>query len=175
MQLVSPQNFKDVPEVSHVFGHHLTLYYHVIYVGFNALPQLRLKHFGCHSLIGGPRVFQTKRHHLLMVVSNGSDKSYLFLVICGQWYLMISLKGIQEAHPGMACGCVYQLIYLRHREQIFWAGFIQIYEVYTNSPFPALLLYHYSIGQPLGIKNFLDSSCFFELHHLVPNSVGMLL
>ena len=124
MQFVSPQNFKDVPEVSNMFGYHLTLYYHVIYVGFSAFPQLRLKHSGYHSLVGGPCVFQVKRHHFVIVVSNGSDKICLFLIIRSQWYLMISLKGIQEAHPGMTCGCVYQLIYLRHREQIFWASFI---------------------------------------------------
>ena len=101
-----------------MFGCYLTLYYHVIYVGFNALPQLRLKYSGRHSLIGGSRVFQTKRHHLVMVVSNMSDKSCLFLVVCGQWYLMVSLKGIQESHPGVACSWVYQLIYPRHRERI---------------------------------------------------------
>ena len=81
-----------------------------------------------------------------MVVSNGGDKSYLFLVICGQWYLMISLKGVQKAHPGMARGRVYQLIYPRYRERIFWAGFIQIREVYKNSSFAALLVYQNSIG-----------------------------
>ena len=53
-----------------------------------------------------------------MVVSNRSDKSCLFLVVCGQWYLMVSLKVIQESHPGVACGWVYQLIYPRHRERI---------------------------------------------------------
>ena len=77
-----------------MLGHHLTLYHHVIYIDFNALTQLRLKHSSHHSLVGGPRIFQIKRHHLVMVVSNGSDKSYLFLVVCDQWYLMISLKGI---------------------------------------------------------------------------------
>ena len=75
----------------------------------------------------------------------------------------------------MAYGRIYQLIYLRYREWIFWAGFIQIREVYTDSPFSALFLYHYSIGQPLRLENFLDSPCFFNLHHLVPNSVSILL
>ena len=124
MQLVSPQNFKDVPDISHVLRHYLTLYHHVIYIDFNALTQLRLKHSGHHSLVGGPCVFQTKRHHLIMIVSNESDKSGLFLVVYNQWYLMISLKGVQKAHLRMARGCIYQLIYPRHREQIFWAGFI---------------------------------------------------
>ena len=54
-----------------------------------------------------------------MLVSNGSEKSCLFLVVCGQWYLMVSLGGIQEAHLGVAYSCIYQLIYPRHREQIF--------------------------------------------------------
>ena len=109
-----------------------------------------------------------------MVVSNGSEKGCFFLVVCSQCYLMVSLESIQEAHSGVACGCVYQLIYPRHREQIFWAGFIQISEVYIKSPLSALLIYHYSVSQPLRIKKFLDSPHFFKLHHLVPNSVGML-
>ena len=79
-----PQNFKDISEVSHVLGHHLTLYHHVIYIDFNALTQLRLKHSGHHPLVDGPCIFQTKRHHLVMVVPNGSDKSCLFLVIYSQ-------------------------------------------------------------------------------------------
>ena len=77
-----------------MFGHQFALYHHVIYIDFNILTHLRLKHSGHHSLVGGPYVFQTKRHHLVVVVSNGSDKSCLFLVVCSQWYLMISLKGI---------------------------------------------------------------------------------
>ena len=88
---------------------------------------------------------------------------------------MVSLESVQEAHSGMAYSRVYQLIYPGHREQIFWAGFIQISEVYTNSQLSAFLLYHYSVSQPLRIENFLNCSRFFKFYHLVPNSVGMLL
>ena len=91
---MSPQNFKDVAEVSHMFEPHFTLYHYVIYIDFNALTELRLKHSGHHSLVGESCVFQTKGHHLVMVVSYGSDKSCFFLVVCGQGYLMISLEGI---------------------------------------------------------------------------------
>ena len=76
-----PQNFKDVSEVSHMLGHHLTLYHHVVYVDFNSLAQLWFKHSRHHPLIGRPYVFQPKGHHFVMVVSNGSDKSYLFLIV----------------------------------------------------------------------------------------------
>ena len=74
----------------------------------------------------------------------------------------------------MARGRIYQLIYPRHRERIFWAGFIQICEVYIDLPLSTLLLYYYSIGQPLRVKNFLNSSCSFKLHHLVSNGVSVL-
>ena len=76
-----PQYFKDISEVSHMLRHHLTFHHHIIYIDLNALTQLRLEHSGHHLLIGRPCVFQTKRHHLIMVVSNGSDKNYLFLVV----------------------------------------------------------------------------------------------
>ena len=116
MQLVPPQNFKNVPEVSHMLGCYLTLYYHVINIGLNALPLLWLEHSSHHSLVGGPRVLQAERYHFVMVVSNGSEKSCLFLVVYGRWYLMVSLEGIQKAYLGVACDCIYQLIYPRHRE-----------------------------------------------------------
>ena len=37
-QPVSSRDFKDAAEVSHMFRHQFTLYYHVIYVDFNFLP-----------------------------------------------------------------------------------------------------------------------------------------
>ena len=52
-----------------------------ICIDFNALNQLRLEHSDHHPLISRPCVFQTKRHHLVIVVSNRSDKSCLFLII----------------------------------------------------------------------------------------------
>ena len=107
-----------------MFGYQFTLYHHVIYLDFNVLTHLQLKHPGHHPLIGGTGVLQTKRHHFIVVVSNGGDKSCLFLIIYSQGYLMISLKGVYEAHSRMSHGCVYQPIYSRHREGVFWAGLI---------------------------------------------------
>ena len=40
VHLVFPQYLKNVSEVSHMLGHHLTLHHHIIYVGFNILGQL---------------------------------------------------------------------------------------------------------------------------------------
>ena len=102
-----------------MFGCYLTLYYHVINVGLNALPEMWLEHPSHHSLVYGTSILQAKRHDFVMVVSNGSESGCFFLVVHNQCYLMVSLESIQEAHSGVAYGCVYQLIYLRHRERIF--------------------------------------------------------
>ena len=95
-----------------------------------------------HPLISRSCIFQTKGHHLVMIVSSGSNKSCLFLIVQGQWYLVISLKGIQETHPRMAYRCINQLIYLRHRKRVFGTSLIKICEVHTHMPFPSFL-FHY--------------------------------
>ena len=75
----------------------------------------------------------------------------------------------------MAHHCIHQLIYSRHKEGIFWASFIQISEVHTHLPFSIPLFYHHIIGQPFKVEDFFDSPCLLELHHLISNSVCMLL
>ena len=59
-----------------------------------------------------------------MVVPDRGNKSNLLLIVQGQRYLMITLEGIQEAHPRMADSGIYQLVYLGYREWIFGANFI---------------------------------------------------
>ena len=51
-------------------------------------------------------------------------------------------------------------------EGVFWAGLVQICEVHTYSPLPALLLHHHSIGQPLRVKQLLNSPGQLKLDHL---------
>ena len=103
---------------------HLTFHHHIIYVDFDVLPQLRLKHSCHHFLICGSCIFQTKWHYFVMVVSNMGNKSNLLLIVQGQRYLMITLESIQEAHLRMANSGIYQLVYLGHRKWIFGASFI---------------------------------------------------
>ena len=57
--------------------------------------------------------------------------------------------------------------------EVFWARLVQVCEIHTNSPLPTLLLYYYSIGQPLRVEDLFDSPCFFELHNFILNNVGM--
>ena len=59
----------------------LALYYHIIYIDFNILPQLRLKHLSHHLLISGSYIIQAKEHHLVVVISSGSDKSCFLLIL----------------------------------------------------------------------------------------------
>ena len=131
--------------VSHMLGHYLALYNHIINIDFNAPAQLWFEYFSHHPLISRPYIFQTKGHHFVVIVSSGSNKSCLFLIVQCQWYLVISLKGIQETHPRMAYRCIYQLIYSRHRERVFGTSLIEICEV-THTPFPNFLFHYHRIS-----------------------------
>ena len=85
------------------------------------------------------------------------------------------MEGIQETHPRMTHGCIHQLVYLRHGKWVLGTSLIEVREVHAYSPLSCLLFYHHRIGQPLRVKNFLDSPSLFELGHLTPNSLGVLL
>ena len=116
----------------------------------------------------------SQRHYFVMVVSDRGHAWFFFLISWGQWYLMITLEGIQEAHSRVAYSCVYQLVYPRHWERVFQARLVQVYEIYADSPFTSLLFYHHYICQPLEVKDFFDSPCLLQFCHFVLNSVGML-
>ena len=75
----------------------------------------------------------------------------------------------------MTYSCIHQLVNPRHREGIIWASPISICEVYTHPPFLILLLYHHGIGQPLRVENLIDSLCLFELLHLIPDGIRVIL
>ena len=78
-----PQDLKNIPEVVNVLKFQLTLDHHIVYINFNILAQLCLKHPSHHPLISKPCIFQSKMHHLVMVVSNRSDKSCFLLIFQG--------------------------------------------------------------------------------------------
>ena len=141
-----PQNSKDVCEVPHMLGYYLTLYNHIINIDFNASAQLWFKHFSHYPLISKPCIFQIKGHHFVMIVFSGSNKSCLFLIVQYQWYLVISLKGIQETHLRIAYRCIHQLIYPRHREMIYGIGLIEVCEVHTHTPFSSFLFHYHCIS-----------------------------
>ena len=75
----------------------------------------------------------------------------------------------------MAYRCIYQLVYSRQEEGVFWTSFVQVRKVYTHSPFSILFLDHHSIGQSLRIENLLDSPCLLELLHLISDSIRVIL
>ena len=107
-----------------MIGFYLALNYHIIDVNLDVFPQLRLKHLGHHPLIGSPSILQPKGYHLIVIISNRSDKSCLLLVIHSLRYLMVPLKGIKKTHLRMAHRWIHQLVDLRHTERVIWAGYI---------------------------------------------------
>ena len=74
----------------------------------------------------------------------------------------------------MSYHCVDQFIYPRKGERILQIGFIQVCKVYTYLPLSVLLFYHHGVGQPLRIKNFIDSPCSLKFSYLILNSFIMI-
>ena len=140
-QLMLPRNFKDTCEVSHMLGQYFAFYNYIINIDFNAPTQLWFEHLSHHPLINRPCVFQTKGHHFVVIISSRSNKSYFFLIIQCQWYLMILLKSIQETHSRMSYCCIHQLIYPRHRERVFGTSLIEICEIHMHTPFSCFLFH----------------------------------
>ena len=114
-------------------------------------------------------------HHLVVIISHRSNKNCLFMVIQCHGYLVISLKGIQKAHPRMAYHRIYQLVYPRHRERIFRTSPVKICKVHTHSPFSCFLFYHYSVSQPLRVKHLFNSFCLLKFGHFTLDSFYMFL
>ena len=79
---------------------HLTFHHHIIYVDFDVLPQLWLKHSCHHSLICGSYIFQTEWHYFVMVVPDKGNNSSLLLIVQVQRYLMITLEGSKKLIRG---------------------------------------------------------------------------
>ena len=73
----------------------------------------------------------------------------------------------------MTHSCIHQLVNLRHRERVLWVGFVQVCKIYTYTPLPHLLLYHYGISQPFRVKNLFNSLSLLKFHHLVLYSIRM--
>ena len=64
-----------------MLGHQLALHNHVIDIDFNILAQLWFEHFGHHSLISLPCIFQPKGHHFVVIVPYRGNKNSLLLII----------------------------------------------------------------------------------------------
>ena len=74
----------------------------------------------------------------------------------------------------MAYCCIYQLVYPRQRERIFWTGFVQVCEIYTHLPLPIFLFHYHGVGQPLEVVHFLNSPYLLKLPYLISNSIRMI-
>jgi len=87
---------------------------------------------------------------------------------------MVSLKSIRETHPKISNRFIHQLVNPRNWKRILGAYVVQIREINANVPFPVLLPYHHSIGQPFRIEGFLDCPRLLQFVDLFSDGFGML-
>jgi len=114
-----PQYFKDLNQVTRMPSTLLSLHYYVINLNFHHFPDLILEHAGNHPLIRSPRILHTKRHHYIVVISLRRNKRSFLLILGCQNDLMVTLKGVQKAHPLVSDYGIHQLIYLWYQEWSF--------------------------------------------------------
>ena len=74
----------------------------------------------------------------------------------------------------MAYRRIYQLVYSRQGEGVFWIGFVQVRKVYTHPSFPTFLFYYHGVGQPFRVENLLDSPRLLKFRHLVYDNIRMI-
>ena len=85
------------------------------------------------------------------------------MTLIGNYHYKVMFFGLKNA------GSTYQ----RMMTRMFEPQLGKSIKIYINSPLPTLLLYYYSIGQPLRVEDLFNSPCFFELRNFIPNNVGM--
>ena len=147
---------------------------HVVYVDLHYPPYHVPEHFGDHSLVGCPCIFQTKWHHLVAICPSWCDKICLVLIGNVHWDLIVALKCIQEAQLSMSRGRIHLLIYSRKWKRVFQASFVQISEVNTNPSFPIFLFYHHRVREPHWVLYFSDCSRCQKVFHFLKNCSGSL-
>ena len=74
-----------------------------------------------------------------------SYKDCLFFVSRGHGDLVVSEEGIQEGEYSLSGGGVYNLVYPRQRETIFWACIIEVDVIDAHLPLAFLFGNHYHI------------------------------
>jgi hypothetical protein len=72
---------------------------------------------------------------------------------------MVARETVEQRHYFTSCRRVDNLIYSWHGEIVFWVGFIETNKIYAHSLFSIFLQYHYDIGEPSGVINWLDELC----------------
>ena len=72
-------------------------------------------------------------------------KGCLFFVGRSHGDLVVSREGVQEGEHSLSDGGVYNLVYPRQRETVFWARIVEVGVIDAHSPFAFLFGDHYYI------------------------------
>lgn len=109
-----------------------------------------------------------------MVVAFKRDERCFLLVFQGQGNLVISLEGVQKAHPRMAISGIHQLVYSWDGKRVLKAHSAKVSRVNTDPPFP-VLLHHYSISHPIRKEHFFNSLILLQFLHFFFHGFHVML
>ena len=95
----------------------------------------------------------------------------LFFVSRGHGDLVVSGEGIQEGDHSLSGGGVYNLVYPRQRETVFWTCIIEVGVIDTHPPLTFLFGYYYHICYPIRIFHLLNEFGLQQLVNLIPDNL----
>ena len=72
-------------------------------------------------------------------------KGCIFLVGWGHGDLVVSREGVQKGEHSLSGGGVYNMVYPRQREIVFWARIVEVGVIDAHPPFSFLFWDHYYI------------------------------
>ena len=97
-------------------------------------------------------------------------KGCLFLVGRGHGDLVVSGEGVQKGEHSLSDDGVYDLVYPRQRETVFWARIVEIGVIDTHPSFSFLFGDHYYICQPIWILHFSNKYGFQQFVNLISDN-----
>ena len=153
----------------------LTFNQHIIHVGLHISSELMRKNFIYQSLIGGPSIFQTKRHNFVTIDGSVGNKSSFLFILLGHTDLIVSGESVHEGHQWKTQSGVHQQVNARERIAVFRASFIQIGIVNTNSPLSIGFFDKYNIHEPFGVFDFAYESDLKEFSNFLLDGLSLVL
>ena len=124
--------------------------------------------YGRHGmLVGCACVFQPERHHSIVEIAYASPESSLLRVFWRHSNLIISTEAIHEGKHGVSYYRIYQQVHVWQRGFVFWAGPVEISEVYTAPYLHILLLYWHNVGKPTWVLDGINETRGQQLLYLL--------
>lgn len=124
---------------------------HIVEVNFHCFSNLLEKHRADEALICGSSIPEPKWHYLVTIKASVSDKRGMFLIWPVHENFVVSEVGVHEAEQLISGNGVNHLVYHGKGKAVFWAGFVEVDEIYAYPLVLFIFLHKNWVCNPLDI------------------------